>query len=307
MSKRIVITGASGFIGTALVRRFLEAGYEVVALSRRPNQAKFLPKSRFQAIPWDARSDDGWVSYANGAAAIINLAGDNLAGGRWSEQKKQIILHSRLDAAHAVVQAIQTLQAKPNVVIQASAIGIYGNRGEEELTEQSAMGKGFLADVCRQWEQAAQGIREQGVRLAVLRLGMVLGAGGGALGQMLPVFRRYLGGKIGSGRQWISWVHIEDVIGIVRFLLETTNIDGVFNVTSPQPVRNEEFVRTLGDALHRPSAFKIPGLALKLFKGEMAQELLLSSQKVLPQRLLEAGYSFCHADLETSLKDILDD
>jgi len=307
MAKRILIAGASGFVGLALSRRLLEAGFEVVALTRRPKDAIPLPHPRFQAVPWDARTDAGWASYADGVAVIINLAGESIATGRWSDQKKQAILQSRLDATHAVVQAIQKIQNKPNFVIQACAIGIYGDRGEEVLTEKSAAGTGFLADVCRQWEQAVEGIRDLGVRLAVLRLGMVLGAGGGALGQMLPVFRKCLGGKLGSGKQWISWVHIQDVIGIVRFLLEKTNLDGVFNVTSPQAVRNEEFVGTLGAVLHRPSIWKVPGFMLKLLKGEMARELLLSSQRVLPQRLREAGYSFGFADLQAALEDILSD
>jgi uncharacterized protein len=308
MSERIIITGASGFVGRALGRCLADTGYAVVALTRRPSEADDLIRFRFHVIPWDARTGDGWSAHAEGAAAIINLAGENLASGRWSEQKKQAILQSRLDATQAVVQAIQGFQNKPNlVVVQACAIGIYGNRGEVELTEKSAAGTGFLADVCQQWEQAAEGIRDLGVRLVTLRLGMVLGAEGGALAQMLPMFRKFLGGKLGSGRQWISWIHIKDVIGIVRFLLENANIEGTFNVTSPQPVQGKEFVRMMGEVMHRPSALKVPGFALKLLMGEMAQELLLSSQKVLPQRLLEVGYQFRFDDLKTALEDILRD
>jgi uncharacterized protein (TIGR01777 family) len=307
MPKRILITGASGFVGLALSRRLLEDGFEVVALSRRPKDAAPLPHPRFHAFPWDARTDAGWAYHADGAFAVINLAGDNLAAGRWSCQKKQAILQSRLDAVHAVSQAIQKLQNKPNFIIQASAIGIYGDRGEEKLTEKSAAGTGFLADVCKQWEHAAQRTRDLGVRLAVLRLGMVLGTGGGALAKMVPVFRKFLGGVLGNGRQWISWVHIDDVIGIVRFLLENQNLDGAFNVTSPQPVQAQEFYGTLGKVLHRPSVFKVPGFVLKLLQGEMAKELLLSSQRIQPQRLLEAGYPFHFADLQTALEDILGD
>ena len=307
MLKRVILAGASGFIGMALGRRLQEDGYEVVALTRRPKEADPLLQARFHVVPWDARTDYGWSQYAEGAAAIINLAGENLAAGRWSAPKKQAVLQSRVQATAAVVSALQKVHHKPKVVIQASAIGIYGDRGEEELTEKSAAGTGFLAEVCRQWEQTAQGIRELEVRLAVLRLGMVLGAEGGALGQMLPIFRRFLGGKLGSGKQWISWVHINDVIGVVRFLLENPNLAGTFNLTSPQAVRGKEFVRTLGAVLHRPSVLNVPGFALKLLQGEMAKELLLSSQRVQPQRLLEARYPFRFTDLKKALENIVGD
>lgn len=305
MAERILVAGASGFIGRALGRHLLDAGYEVVALTRRAGRAEPLITAGFNVVPWDARSDYGWSRYAENAAAIINLAGEPLADARWSAEKKQAIRQSRVDAVQAVIQAVRQVRNKPKLVIQASAIGIYGDRGDEPLAEDAPPGTGFLADLCQQSEQAAKPIGILGVRLAILRLGLVLGSQGGVLARLVPLFRRYLGGRIGNSRQWISWVHLHDVIGVVRFLLAQPDKSGVFNLTSPQPVQAQEFYATLGKVLHRPAGLPVPGFMLKWLKGEMAGQVLLASQRVIPQRLLDAEYRFGYPQLQPALEHIL--
>jgi uncharacterized protein (TIGR01777 family) len=305
MAKRILITGATGFIGRPLSFELVKNGYEVVVLSRRFARAKDLFAGQVKVAEWDATTAGGWAELVDGALAIINLAGENIGTGRWTQKKKQLILQSRLNAGSAVTEAIQSAEQKPQVLIQTSGIGYYGDRGDESLDENSSDGNGFLADVARQWEQSVSGVRAQGVRLATIRLGIVLGAHGGVIPRLVPSFRFFLGGHPGSGRQWLAWVHIEDVIGVIRFLVENADCAGPFNVTAPEPILSNNFYNLLGKTMHRPAAFPMPAFALKLILGEMATELLLPSLRVIPKKLLEAGYKFKFPDLSVALKDIL--
>jgi len=300
---RVVITGATGFIGKALCAQ-LYKDYELVALSRNAAGAQKSIGHLAKIVQWDAKTSAGWKQQADGAFAIVNLAGDNVGSGRWSKTKKACILQSRIDASSAILERIKQLSRKPAVLVQASAVGYYGSRIDEQLDETSAPGAGFLADVCRQTEDIAAETEKLGVRYVAIRTGIVMGPDGGALGPLMKQFRFYLGGYLGSGQQWFSWIAIEDEIAAIRFLLENKNLNGPFNLTSPNPVRMKEFCTVLGSVLHRPVWLRVPGFAIRAALGEMADEMLLSGQCVLPKRLLEAGYEFKYTDLEKALKVI---
>ena len=300
---RVVITGATGFIGRALCKA-LHKDYEVIALSRDAGRAAKSVGDIAKVIEWDGRTTGSWFKQANGAFAIINLAGENVASGRWNESKKAGILHSRLDSAGAVIEAIKQVDKKPTVVIQASAIGWYGPRQDEQLDENSIPGKGFLANVCQRLESSAEEIEGLGVRCVVIRTGVVLGRDGGAFAKLVKPFRFYLGGHLGSGRQWFSWIHIEDEIAAIKYLMENQHLKGVFNLTAPQPVIMKEFCKILGNVLHRPARLNVPAFAARLAFGEMADEMLLSGQKVLPKRLLNTGFHFQYTTVEQALNDI---
>jgi len=305
MTKRILITGATGFVGRPLSIALVEAGYEVVALSRRRAEAERIFAGRVKVVEWDAVTASRWSEWADGALAIVNLAGDNIGAGRWSEKKKRLILESRLNAGAAVTEAIRSAEHRPQVLIQASGVGSYGDRGDELLDENSSNGVVFLADVARQWEACVREVAEMGVRLATIRLGVVLGAHGGVMSRLIPPFRLFVGGHPGSGRQWLPWVHIDDVIGVVRFLVESADCEGPFNVTTPEPTLSKDFYDLLGKAMHRPAFFPMPAFALKLALGEMATELLLPSTRVVPKKLLDAGYEFRFPDPAAAFSDIL--
>jgi len=300
---RVVITGATGFIGKALCAR-LHKDYELVAVSRNADGAQRSIGHLAKVVQWDAKTIAGLEKHADGAFAIVNLAGDNVGSGRWSKAKKSRILRSRIDATSAILETIKQLPRRPKVLIQASAVGYYGPHLDELLDETSAAGTGFLADVCRQAEGIAAEIEKLGVRYVAIRTGIVMGSGGGALGPLMKQFRLYLGGYLGSGQQWFSWISIEDEIAAIRFLMENEHLSGPFNLTSPNPVRMREFCTVLGRVLHRPVWLRVPGFAIRLALGEMADEMLLSGQRVLPNRLLEAGYEFKNPDLERALKAV---
>jgi len=300
---RVMITGATGFIGTALCRA-LHEDYELIALSRNAEVARRSIGHLAKVVRWDARTSDGWDGEADGALAIINLAGENVGSGRWNEARKSRILQSRLDAATAVVDAIKKLHSKPKVVVQASATGYYGSREDEQLDETSTPGKGFLASLCRRVEGFADQIEDLAVRCAVIRTGVVLGRDGGALAKLIMPFRFYLGGYLGSGRQWFPWISLEDAVAAIKFLIESEHLGGVFNLTAPQPVTMKEFCVTLGRILHRPAWLRVPGFVGRLALGEMADEMLLSGQRVLPKRLLAAGFEFKYPDVEKALRAI---
>ena len=300
---RVVITGATGFIGRALCKA-LHKDYEVIALSRDARRAAKSVGDLAKIIEWDGRTTGSWFQQANGAFAIINLAGDNVASGRWNESKKAGILHSRLDSSRAVIDVIKQLDKKPTVVILASAIGYYGSRRDEQLDEASTTGKGFLASVCQRMESFAENIEALGVRCVVIRTGIVLGPGGGALARLIKPFRFFLGGHLGSGRQWFSWIHLDDEVAAIKFLLENEQLNGVFNLTAPEPITMKKFCKILGKVLRRPALLKVPGFAARLVFGEMADEILLSGQKVLPKRLLNTGFDFQYTNVEQALKSI---
>lgn len=300
---RVLITGATGFIGRALCKA-LHKDYEVIALSRDSNRAAKSVGAWAQVVEWDGRTGGCWIQQADGALAIINLAGENIASGRWNKTKKAGILHSRLDSTRAVIEAVKLVNKKPKVVIQASAIGYYGSRGAERLDENSTSGKGFLAEVCRNIETVANQIQPLDVRCVVIRTGVVLGNDGGALPRIRRPFKFFLGGHIGNGKQWLSWISIDDEVAAIKFLMENENLHGIFNLTAPKPITMKRFCKKLGWVIRRPSWLFFPGFIMRLVLGEMADEVLLSGQRVKPNRLLEAGFEFKHVEVKKALKDI---
>ena len=302
---RVIITGGTGFIGRPLSLRLIRKGFEVVCLTRHAVAAINRERNGIKYVEWDGKSAAGWSEYAEGAAAIINLAGESIGSGRWSDTKRRTIRQSRMDAGKAVTEAVESVERKPEVVIQASAIGIYGNRDKEILDEFSGEGRGFLAEVAKMWEESTKEIEALGVRRVIIRTGVVLGATGGALARLLLPYRFFVGGPMGSGKQWISWIHIEDGIGCILFLLEHKDLNGAFNLTAPHPLQNKLFNRELGKLLRRPSWFPIPGPLLRLFLGKMAEETILTSQRVLPARLEKAGFKFVFPELKGALADLL--
>ena len=289
---KIVAAGATGFIGRPLIRLLKEQGLQLTLLSRRPVEGE-----KYEL--WDGKAAGGWTAALEGADALINLAGENIAEGRWTEARKKALVDSRLDSTKALVYALSTVAKKPKIFVAASAIGFYGDRGDETLDEGSSAGSGFLAELCQKWEDEARQAEKHGCRVVHLRTGIVLGKGGGALGKMLLPFKLGLGGRLGPGTQWMSWISLEDELGLIRHAL-LGSAAGALNATAPNPVTNAEFTKTLGRVLHRPTALPAPAFALKLALGEMS-EMLLGGQKVLPKKALASGYIFKHPTLETAL------
>ncbi|HTR21397.1 MAG TPA: TIGR01777 family oxidoreductase [Gemmatimonadales bacterium] len=296
---RVVISGASGLLGSALIPALQSGGHHVTRLARG------LHSSAADAVSWDpgrGRLDPGAVV---GADAVINLSGEIILG-RWTPHKRRRIRESRVNTTQLLAETLARLETKPQVLICASAMGIYGDRGEETLTEQSEPGTGFLADLGRDWEAAAAPAERVGIRVVSLRTGLVLASRGGVLAPMLLPFRLGLGGPIGNGRAWWSWVTVDDVVQIILFALTSDNLHGPVNVVAPQPVRNAEFARTLGRVLGRPALIPVPPFALRLaFGREPAQEMMLGSLKVVPARLQAAGYEFRFPELEPALRHVL--
>ncbi len=302
---KIIITGATGFIGKALSNHLVEAGYEVIALSRSAKKASEVFGQGITVAEWDGKTAKGWAAQVEGAYAIINLTGENIGAGRWTREKKQSILESRLNAGKAVVEAVRQVQKKPNVVIQASAIGYYGSRLDDIVDETSSPGKGFLPDVAQSWEACSEEVESSGVRRIIIRTGIVLGKEGGAFPRLLLPFRLFAGGPLGSGNQWFSWIHLEDEVKAIRFLMEKEGLQGVFNLTAPEHLRQKDFCKILGKVLKRPCWLKVPSFMLHLLMGEMAEELLLTGQRVAPIRLLEAGFTFLFSEAELAVQEIL--
>jgi hypothetical protein len=297
---KITLTGASGFLGGRLIAKLLAEGHQLHVLGRkRPVSLN----SSVKFTQWDAIAGEAPVEAVDGADAILHLAGEPVAQ-KWDETVKRRIRESRVIGTNALVAAVARAAVRPKALIAASAIGYYGSRGEERLTEESAPGSGFLPEVCVAWEQAVDQAGAYVARIIKLRIGIVLGAGGGALEKMLPPFRMGVGGKIGDGRMWMSWIHIDDIVGMLHFALHQQHLAGPVNGTSPNPVRNEEFTRALGRALRRPTLFTVPVFALKAVYGEMA-EMLLASQRVEPVVAQKAGYRFLHPDLDEALRSVL--
>src|SRR5712692_11722559 len=295
---KVLVSGSSGLVGTALCRALQADGHSVIRLVR-PGGSALAGDVR-----WDPTTGELDLAAAEGAAAVVHLAGASIAGGRWNEARKRVLRDSRVDATRRLVTALSQLKARPAVLVSASAIGYYGDRGDEKLTEQSAPGNDFLAQVARDWEAEALRAEQAGIRTACLRFGVILAANGGALAKMLPPFRMGVGGKIGSGQQWMSWLTLDDAVGILRHVLGDAKLRGAVNGVSPSPARNADFTRTLGQAVRRSTIFPMPAFAARLAFGEMADALLLSSQRVLPERLQAAGYVFRHPDLAGALQAV---
>ena len=292
---KIVVAGGTGFIGEPLVKALVARGDDVAVLSRNPSKVE-----AGRGLQWNGKTQGGWVAEAAAADAGINLAGENIGDGRWTEERKKRLVSSRLDATAALVEALRRDPSRRRTFINASAIGFYGNRGDESLDETSPRGSGFLADLVDRWETAARAA-DPLARLVILRFGVVLAADGGALAKMLLPFKLGVGGPIGNGQQWMSWVDREDVVRFILWAIGADSAHGIYNVTAPTAVRNRDFARALGRALHRPAFMPTPPFALRLMFGkELADEVLLAGQKVLPARALGA-FRFEHPSLDETL------
>jgi uncharacterized protein len=300
---KILVTGSTGLVGRALVSELKLTGHTVCRLVRpETNQAEGRGSEGFD-VTWNPVTGELGEA-AVGADAVVNLAGASIAEGRWTTERKKELRRSRVDSTWALVNALSKMAARPRVLVSASAVGFYGNRGDEILTEESSPGGGFLSELSKEWETEAVKGEALGIRVVRMRFGVILGRDGGGLPQMARPFRLGVGGRIGSGQQWMSWISLEDVVGILRLALENGTVRGAVNVVSPQPVRNEKFTAALAKALHRPALFPAPAFALRLVLGEMADALLLSSQRVVPAQLEKLGYEFLDADLSAKLSQL---
>ncbi|MGC7847530.1 TIGR01777 family oxidoreductase [Desulforudis sp. 1088] len=314
---KVVVTGGTGFIGRPLVASFLDRGDEVTVLTR--SKTGRLPAG-VKAVTWPAggpaasgeeggippgEAESRWWEALDGADAVVHLAGESIAARRWTPEQKERIRESRVQGTRVLVETLARVKRRPGVLVSGSAVGYYGPRGDEELTEADAPGQDFLSEVCTAWEREARQAEILGMRVVLLRTGMVLERDGGALPRMLLPFRWFAGGPFGSGRQWMSWIHRDDLVSLIRFLIANKEARGPVNAVAPNPVTNLAFARTLGRMMRRPSRLAVPRALLRLALGEMAEALLLSGQRAVPARALELGFSFKYAELETALQAIL--
>jgi uncharacterized protein len=300
---KILITGSTGLVGTALIPSLINAGHTVCRLVRPATVVKSGSGDGFQ-VAWNPATGE-LGGAAVGADAVVNLTGAAIAGKRWTPARKVELRSSRVDTTGALVAALAKMSTRPRVLVSASGIGLYGDRGDEILTEESRAGTGFLPAMAKEWEAEAVKAEVLGIRVVLARFGVVLTRSGGALPQVMLPFQFFVGGKIGSGSQWMSWIALEDTVEILRFALENGNVRGPLNVISPQPLQNAEFTRVLAHTLHRPALCPAPAFALRLVLGEMADALLLSSLRVLPQKLQQLGFQFRYSDLSGALDTIL--
>lgn len=300
---KIILIGATGFIGQQLVKQLTSKKHHLTIVSRNKSKAeKIFPNHRDFAV-WDGRDPKALTDIINGSDAVINLAGESIAGGRWTDKRKQQILSSRIQSTQAVVNAINEADKKPKVLIQPSAVGYYGADNTRTFDENANAGKGFLADVTVQWEQAAKDL-DKSVRLVFLRTGVVLDRNGGALPQMVMPFKYGIGGHIGSGNQWFSWIHIDDEVRAIEFLLENEKTSGAYNLTAPEPVTMKMFAKSIGKTLKRPSWLHVPAFAIKLLMGQMGEEMILSGQRVIPKKLQDEGFDFRYKQVDDALRNI---
>jgi len=305
---RVIITGGTGLIGSNLAQRLAAANYDVIILSRNPDKTTGLPAG-IKAVKWDGQTAEGWGHLADGAKAIVNLAGASIAGdgfipSRWTDKRKKLILDSRVKAGQAVVEAVDAAATKPELIVQSSAVGYYGPHGDETLSEDTGPGHDFLAQVCQAWERSAQPVVQQGVRLVVIRTGVVLSTQGGAFPLLLLPHKLFAGGPMGSGKQWLPWIHLEDEVRAIQFLIENSQAQGVYNLCAPEPVTNRQMSRAIGKAISRPSFLPVPGFALKLLLGEAAS-LVLDGQRQIPQRLSQSEFTFSHPDLLLAIRHLV--
>lgn len=298
---KILISGASGLVGTHLIPTLEAKGHEIFKLVRK------TPKSSDE-IQWDAEKGFGETEQAKleNFDAVVHLAGDNVASENWSDEKKRRIKDSRVVGTRVLVDALRKTRNPPKIFVSASAVGFYGDRQDEILTEDSRPGSGFLTDVCTAWEDEIKKAEEFAQRVVFLRIGVVLAKDGGALEKMVTPFKFGVGGAVGSGKQWMSWIALDDLIKIIHFALENENLSGAVNAVAPNPATNEEFTKTLGKVLHRPTVFSVPEFAIKLLFGEMGETLLLKGARVLPKKLEASGFKFEFTNLEEAMKSVLE-
>ena len=296
---RILISGSSGLVGSALAQSLKRQGHEVLRLVRA------TPKDNASEVFWNPEEGTLEPENLEGLDGVVHLAGESIAEGRWTDEKKRRIRESRLKGTTLLSVTLAKLKRKPEVLVAASAVGFYGSRGGEILDEQSASGADFLAEVCREWELSTQAAAQAGVRVVNLRFGVILSGEGGALPKMLFPFRMGVGGKLGSGEQYLSWIALDDAVGAIEHALHTTRLRGAVNAVAPEAVTNREFTKTLGRVLSRPTIFPVPAFAARLLFGEMADATLLASQRVEPARLKESGFAFRYPELEGALRHVL--
>jgi hypothetical protein len=295
---KVLVTGASGFIGTALVSALRQSGHEAIALVRR------TPRPGAAEIQWDPGGAIDGTKFS-GADAVVHLAGESVASGRWNEQRKARILNSRVQGTQTIAASIARANPRPRVLVTASANGIYGDTGDKVVTEAEPAGTTFLAEVGRQWEQATRAASDAGIRTVMLRIGIVLSAQGGALARMLPPFRVGVGGRIGDGRQWMAWITVDDLIALFLHALKTESVRGAVNAVAPNPVTNADFTRALGAVLKRPTLFPVPAYVVRTVFGQMGEELLLSSNRAVPKAVLASGFQFRYPEIRGALEHVL--
>jgi hypothetical protein len=300
---KIIIFGATGFIGKKLFTALFSQAHEITIVSRNIDRAREILGNDARFCSWDGKDVSELEKILAGAKAIINLAGESIAAKAWTENQKRKIIDSRVSLTTAIVDAIKQMENKPEVLVQASAIGFYGSNLNKTFDESSPRGPGFLAEVCQKWEAATNDL-DKNVRLILLRTGIVIGPGGGALEPMARPFKLGFGGHIGSGKQWFSWIHLEDEVRAIMYLLEKNEARGIYNLTAPQPVRMKLFAKELGRVFKKPSWMHVPGFAIKLLMGQRVKEMLLSSHKVIPKRLTESGFKFHFLEVRLALTNI---
>jgi uncharacterized protein (TIGR01777 family) len=300
----VLVAGGTGFIGNALVRRLVGDGHTVMLLFRHPHSVRDLDTKLIQVEEWDGKTIGPWVDRLESVDGIVNLAGESIGAKRWTEARKAVLVASRIEPTRALVSGIRLMKKRPAVVVNASAVGYYGDVENGDVTESHPAGNDFLASLCKQWEGEAQKAEEFGIRAVRLRFGLVLEKGGGALEKMILPFRFFVGGPLGSGRQWFPWVHRDDVIGAIIFSLQNPNISGPVNVSSPNQITMREFSQALGKAMHRPSWARMPAFVLRIVLGEMAG-MVLTGQRAVPRKLEDAGYTFRYPRVDDALRAIV--
>ncbi|MEJ2545146.1 MAG: TIGR01777 family oxidoreductase [Calditrichaceae bacterium] len=302
---KVIIAGGTGFIGRYLSEFLNNSGHDVIILSRNPKRAKYTFTNKIKCLLWNDFDFSAWQDELESTKIIINLIGENIGQWPWTNQLKHKILYSRIHAGQTIVQAIHHAKNKPRLLIQASATGYYGDNSKDKLTEESKSGKGFLADVCRQWENSTIDVESIGVKRSIIRVGPVLGRNGGILKKMSLPFKLFVGGPIGSGNQKLPWIHIDDLVEAILFIINNKKTQKIFNLCTPKPITMNTFARTLGKTLKRPSIFKVPEFIVKLIFGEMGRETILSGQNALPKVLIKSNFKYKYSDLPVALSNLL--